>query len=60
MSKVERAIAEHKTAPSLQLPGDFTHSIQQIGVLLQGSCSKGLLATSFYFLLVAINIQKIK
>ena len=36
---LECAIAEHNMATSVQLPGDFTCSIQQI-VLLQCSCSK--------------------
>ena len=36
---LECAIAEHKMATSVQLPGDFTCSIQHIG-LLQCSCSK--------------------
>ena len=36
---LECAIAEHKIATSVQLPGDFTCSIQQIE-LLQCSCSK--------------------
>ena len=59
MSKVECAIAEHIMATSVQLPGDFTCIIQQIG-LLQCSCSKRSHWNLILFLLLTGNTLKIK
>ena len=59
MSKVECAIAKRKMATSVQLPGDFACSIQQIG-LLQCSCSKRSHWNLILFSLLAVNTLKIK